>query len=475
MAALDKSAVLGVVGAGTMGAGIAQVAAAAGYSVRLFDAAEGAAKTALDGIDVSLSRLVAKGKKTADDVAALLARIEPVGDLRDLAGVSLVVEAIVEDLAAKTSLFAALEDVAAEDAIFASNTSSISITAIARDLKKPERLAGFHFFNPAPIMKLVEVVSGLATDRIVADTLFDTALAFGKVPVHARSTPGFIVNRVARPYYGEALRLFEEQVADPATIDALLTDGGGFRMGPFALMDLIGNDVNYAVSTSVFEAFHQDPRYRPSMMQGELVRAGRLGRKSGRGFFAYRDGAEQPRPSQFDAAKGASPLADFAIGQSIEVQGTFISPTDGRSASTRSRAEGRPVVVYDHVGNPDATRMGFACSSDVPVSVINSFATTLAASNVTATKLPDWPGLVVTRTLAMLVNEAFEAQMLGVADEASIDAALKYGVNYPLGPAEWGRAVGLSRMLAVLDAIHDATRDPRYRASYALRRAADLG
>jgi 3-hydroxybutyryl-CoA dehydrogenase len=297
--ALDTSAIVAVIGAGTMGTGIAQIAAGAGHRVLLYDAFEGAAGTGKERIAAGLRQLVSRGKLDSVKAASLLDRIALAPTLADLAPAALVIEAIVEDVAVKRKLFADLEAVVGERCLLATNTSSISITAIARGLSDPGRCVGMHFFNPATTMKLVEVVSGVATRADVEATIHATALAWRKVPVRARSTPGFIVNRVARSFYGEALRLHEEGLADPATIDALMTGAGGFRMGPFDLMDLIGNDVNYAVSVSVYNAFFQEPRFRPSLIQRELVESGRLGRKTGQASMTIGRARRSPprRPS----------------------------------------------------------------------------------------------------------------------------------------------------------------------------------
>lgn len=464
MTALPTSAVIGVVGAGTMGAGIAQVAAAAGHPVRLYDAFPGAAEKGRARIAADLNRLASRGKIDPVDASAIVERIVAVDDIAGLADAALVVEAIVEDLAVKRGLIAALEAVVADDAILATNTSSISITAVAREATHPGRVVGMHFFNPAPVMKLVEVVSGVATNPAVATAVFDTARGWGKVAVRARSTPGFIVNRVARGFYGEALRLYEEQVADPATIDAILTEGAGFRMGPFALMDLIGHDVNYAVSQSVFDAFSGEPRFRPSIAQRELVDAGRLGRKSGHGFYDYSAGAVQPSPATEPVAAGPTTIpADIDIVSS-----------DGRTAAMIAKHSGRPTIVCDIVVAQSALRrVAFATSADVSADAVAGFVASLAARNVAATRLPDWPGLIATRTLASIANEGFEAVMQGVADEAAVDDAMRFGVNYPRGPIGWAREVGLERILSVLDQLHSQTGDPRYRASLGLRRAAE--
>jgi 3-hydroxybutyryl-CoA dehydrogenase len=260
-----------------------------------------------------------------------------------------IVEAIVEDLAAKQSLFVSLESIVSDDAILSTNTSSISITAIGAALKRPERLAGLHFFNPAPLMPLVEIVSGIGTDASVADTLFATAKAWGKTPVHARSTPGFIVNRVARPYYAEALRLLQEGAADVATIDAVMREAGGFRMGPFELMDLIGHDVNFAVTRSVWTAFFNDTRFTPSLIQQELLEGGFLGRKSGRGFYDYREGAESclqrlKHRAVLNAAVTLHGTSEAATAFATRLSNANIALTSGATTS-----DGRIATVGDAV------------------------------------------------------------------------------------------------------------------------------
>ncbi|MCB0792790.1 MAG: 3-hydroxybutyryl-CoA dehydrogenase [Flavobacteriales bacterium] len=286
---------VGVIGAGTMGSGIAQVAAQAGHEVWLFDTRKESVGKAIAALRKVFDRLVEKGKLTREQADALLARIHPAGDLKELANCGLVIEAIVEDLAVKKKVFTELEGLVAPDTVLATNTSSLPVTAIAAACTKPERVIGLHFFNPAPLLPLVEVVPGLATDPELAEQSVDRMRTWGKVPVVAKDTPGFIVNRVARPFYGEALRIYEEGLADMATIDHAMRSVGGFKMGPFELMDLIGNDVNFTVTRTVFEAFFYDPRYRPSLTQQRMVEAGRTGRKSGRGYYRY-DTEERPAP-----------------------------------------------------------------------------------------------------------------------------------------------------------------------------------
>ncbi|HEY1181176.1 MAG TPA: 3-hydroxyacyl-CoA dehydrogenase NAD-binding domain-containing protein, partial [Rhodocyclaceae bacterium] len=249
---LNASDVVAVIGSGAMGSGIAQVAAAAGHTVKLFDARPEAAAKAVADIRTVYGKLADKGKMQPKDADAAGKRLVAISSLEDAKDAALVVEAITENLDAKRGLFASLENIVADDCILATNTSSISVTAIGAKLRRPQRLVGMHFFNPVPLMALVEVVSGLATDRTVAEAIYAAAQAWGKSPVHAASTPGFIVNRVARPYYAEALRVATEQGGNPATLDAIMREAGGFRMGPFELMDLIGHDVNFAVTSSVF-------------------------------------------------------------------------------------------------------------------------------------------------------------------------------------------------------------------------------
>jgi 3-hydroxybutyryl-CoA dehydrogenase len=302
---MDTSMNVAVIGAGTMGSGIAQVAAQAGHNVVLFDTRKEAVDKALAGLRKTLDKLVEKGKFTAEQADGIHGRITPASDLKDLAGSGLVIEAIIEDLGIKQKLFAELEAILPSDAVLATNTSSLSVTAIAGGLKHPERMVGLHFFNPAPLLPLVEVVPGLATAPDLAQRCAALMAAWGKAPVICKDTPGFIVNRVARPYYGESIRIFEEGIADMATIDAALKTYGGFRMGPFELMDLIGNDINFTVTKTVWESFFYDPRYKPSFTQQRQVESGRLGRKTGRGYYSYAEGATLPAP-QVDMVLGNS-------------------------------------------------------------------------------------------------------------------------------------------------------------------------
>lgn len=497
-----------VIGAGIMGAGIAQVAAQAGHSVFLFDTRDGAAADAKRKLGTTLDGLVAKGKLTADAAAATLARITPATTLADAASATLAVEAIVEQLDAKRGLFQQLESLLPADAILCTNTSSISVTAIANGLKRPQRLVGMHFFNPVALMKLVEVVSGLQTDPAVAETVFALARAWGKVPVHAKSTPGFIVNRIARPYYAETLTLLQEQAATPQVLDACLK-AAGFRMGPCALMDLIGHDTNFAVTNSVYAANFQDKRYVPSGVQAEMVAGGLLGRKTGQGFYRYADGvdgAAAPLPVAQVAAPdtvgrvtvhGRGPIADMlaaAAAAALAPQGfgpardeaadwTGLSLddarlvlTDGRPAQAVAVAMGvADVAVFDRpVVLPVApgSALAYAVAPGASAAWVAQAPAWLAALGFSPLRLADAPGLVVARTVAMLINEAADAVLQGVCTPDGADAAMKLGVNYPAGPFEWLSRWSVPGVVGVLQALDAEYRGERYRVSPGLRRQA---
>lgn len=297
---------VGIIGAGTMGSGIAQVAATAGCEVVVCDLDQKVLDRSAAKLEQVLSRLIVKGRIDATEKARIQGLISYATNMGELAGSNLVIEAIVEDLNVKASVFQQLEPLVNDDCIIATNTSSLSVAAIAASLKKPERCLGIHFFNPAPLMKLVEVVPAVQTDAHYTELVVQSIQDWGKTVAIAKDTPGFIVNRVARPFYGEALRILEEGFADVATIDWAIKTLGGFRMGPFELMDFIGNDVNYTVTETVFKAFYYDPRYKPAFTQKRLSEAGYLGRKTGKGYYDYAEGASKPQPN-----------TDEALGQQI--------------------------------------------------------------------------------------------------------------------------------------------------------------
>ena len=495
-----------VVGAGLMGAGIAQVGAQAGHAVFLFDLRDGAAEEAKARLVATLGGLVAKGKLSDNVARATLGRIVPVSSLNDAASARLVVEAVVEKLDVKRSLFKQLEEVLGDDAVLATNTSSISVTAIANGLKRPGRLVGMHFFNPVPLMKLVEVVSGLQTMPAVAEAVFELSKAWGKVPVHAKSTPGFIVNRIARPYYAETLALLQEQAAAPHALDACLK-AMGFRMGPCELMDLIGHDTNFAVTSSVYEANFFDKRFVPSLVQREMVDGGLLGRKSGQGFYRYPEVARGLATTTVAAL--APPLALVVHGQGViadwlanaatrllqaeserdtashwtglSIDGARLMLTDGRTAGELAALRGSAdIAVFDR----------FEPSAQIPMSTPKALAFAVAdgADSIWLERVPAWlaalgftpvpfidvPGLVVARTLAMLINEAADAVAQGVCSADGADAAMKLGVNYPMGPFEWLAAWSAEGVVNTLDALDAHYRGERYRASPWLRRRSTL-
>jgi 3-hydroxybutyryl-CoA dehydrogenase len=505
--AIAADAPLLVVGAGIMGAGIAQVAAQAGHPVWLLDARQGASALARDRLAVTLDGLVTKGRISADAAAGTLARIRPVDRLEDaqpIAEVRLVIEAIVEDLGAKRSLLRDLEARVSASCMLASNTSSISITALAAGLQRPGRLAGMHFFNPVPLMKLVEVVSGLHTEPDVASAIFDLATAWGKVPVHARSTPGFIVNRIARPYYAEALALLHERAAEPAVIDACLR-GAGFRMGPCELMDLIGHDTNFAVTQSVYDANFGDRRYGPSVVQRELVDGGLLGRKSGRGFYRYdQPGAAAPEPAWLAHDAPDAPAAVIVHGKdamgdrlhqalSAALEGRQVAVgrergtdwtglavacarlmlTDGRTAGQVAAQAGVPdVVVFDRpLALPAAPgALAYAPAEACGGRWQQQAAAWLALLGFQPQRVADAPGLIAARTVAMLINEAADAVLQGVCSSEGADAAMKLGVNYPRGPFEWLAGWGVAPVVVLIEQLDAHYRGERYRVSPWLRR-----
>jgi 3-hydroxybutyryl-CoA dehydrogenase len=505
--ALPRDAIVGVIGAGAMGAGIAQVAAQTGHRVLLADAQAGAVERALNRMAKDLRALVAKGKIAAVDAEATIGRMQG-ATLEEFGGCQLVVEAIVEDLEAKRSLFSRLDSIVDDHCIVATNTSSLSVTAMAAGLAHPARIVGMHFFNPPTRMKLVEVVSGLETAPEIAEAVFRTAEAWGKKAAYAKSTPGFIVNRIARPFYGEAWRAYTEGAADPATIDAIVRDCGGFPMGPFELMDLIGHDVNFAVTKSVFEATFGERRYAPSLAQQELVRAGRLGRKTARGIYSYDEGVDKPAPRVEAGAEPAArivavgslgiatPLitrleragvdvvrvqgpreAQTAASGWLEIGAARLTMTDGRPATRRAMEDRHDHLVLFDLALDYATtpRLGLARADQCGSAAFRTVCATLGRAGFACSPLDDVAGLVVLRLIAMLVNEAADAVAHGICSVDAIDVAMRYGVNYPRGPMEWSEQVGLAVFARALANLRDHYGEERYRTSALITRKGYTG
>jgi 3-hydroxybutyryl-CoA dehydrogenase len=499
---VPSDTVVGVIGAGTMGAGIAEVAACVGHPVKIFDSVPEAVTRALEKVNRSLTKSVGKGRLTPGAAAEIERRIAPVTSLFGLSDAGFVIEAVIEEINAKKHLIQDLEDILSNESIIASNTSSFSITKLAAGLVYPNRVIGMHFFNPAQIMELVEVVPGLATDPATLSIVLETAKAWNKVPVQTKSTPGFIVNRVARPFYAEALRLATEG-SDPATIDYLLRAAGQFPMGPFELMDLIGNDVNFAVTQSVFDGFYQDPRFKPSLYQQAFVDAGFLGRKTGRGFYEYGEGssksepaleAPQSHPSEVWLSPGDSLTNGLftrlrkpfpAAGRIARGDGGLLAMadqatvrlTDGRTASQVASEENQPDTVlvdlaYDY---ETATAVALAparrCSQKAYQSAVGLF----QAAGYQVATFGDVSGLAVMRTVTMLINEAADTALQNVATCADIDLAMQKGTRYPAGPFQWSRKIGLRRVHTVLQNLSAYYGEDRYRTSPLIKSSLWIG
>jgi 3-hydroxybutyryl-CoA dehydrogenase len=449
--------------------------------------------------------------------------VQAVSAVSDLAACVIVVEAIAEDLVAKLELFGELEAVVADDALLASNTSSLSLTALGAGLNHPERLVGLHFFNPAYRMKLVEVVHGERSGPAYVELATNLMRSWGKTPVRCSSTPGFIVNRVARPFYGEAQRLVEEGAADPATVDAIMREAGGFPLGPFELSDLVGQDVNLAVATSVWQQTFHDPRYAPTVWQQRLVDAGRFGRKTGRGAYAYdASGGHASATVALDPASGEpaaprtssrhlapryavyhdgwnvmEPLLTRARDGGVRVlgeqpddedpcdddgcadHGGVRLPSGGRMVETTGETAasvGNDIVILDWAGDPEtATRVAIAGSPGARPETMAQAIGLLQAAGVEVSVVDDVPGLVVARTVAMLVNEAADVVQRGEASARDVDVAMRLGTGYPRGPLEWGDAVGAGCVAWVLRALHEAVPTGRYRVGRGLELAAERG
>lgn len=486
-----------VIGTGTMGRGIAQVCAQAGLTALMFDTREGAVKEALAAIDKGLDGQVAKGRMTAEAKQDVLAHLKPISSLEEAARSDVVIEAIVEKLEVKRELFRALEKLVAPDAVLATNTSSLSVTEVAAGCERPERVAGLHFFNPPPVMRLVEVIGGLRSEPSLVEALVGFVKRIRKHPVVATDTPGFVVNHAGRAYGPEALRIMAQGIASPREVDLLMKEAAGFRMGPFELLDLVGGDVTHAVMVSIYSQYFNEPMYQPSAEMSVRVAGGLLGRKSKQGFYDYSGPPsgeapgvpviEWPKPASAWVAdeEGGKELADLLNGAGVKAQFggapgahpvCFVTPLgeDCSAAAVRLKLDPAKTVAVDMFGRFQGRRTLMKNPLTAP-EVLGAAYAALAATNAPVTVIKDSPGFVIQRLLAMIVNIGTRIAELRIAAPADIDTAVELGLNYPKGPLAFGDALGPARVLAVLDGMHAVTLDPKYRATAWLRRRARLG
>lgn len=490
---------IGVIGSGAMGRGIAQLFATAGVEVLLHDSRAEAIDQALAYNRDTLERAAAKGKLSPAVLDAALAKMLPAHSLQELAGCDLLIEAIVENLEAKQALFRELEGLVAADAVLATNTSSLSVTRIASACKHPERVAGFHFFNPVPLMKIVEVVRGERTDPAVIQRLAALAEQAGHFPASTPDTPGFLVNHAGRAYGTEALRILAEGVATPAQIDRILRDSLGFRMGPFELLDLIGLDVTQAVMESVYQQFYQDPRYTPSYLMPPRIAAGLLGRKSGQGFYRYVDGQ-----AQLEAEPLAAPVAierSFWLDSrdaEVREQVARVLAAAGAVLEEGARPSAQAICLVTPLGEDASsliarqqlpvarslaleTLAGFAKrrvlmrQPGLDTQVLAQARQALGADGVPVDVINDSPGFVAQRVLASIVNLGCEIAQRRIATPAVLDRAVQLALGYPHGPLGFGEHFGAARVEQILHELHEQYQEPRYRVSPWLRRRVQLG
>jgi 3-hydroxybutyryl-CoA dehydrogenase len=489
-----------VVGAGAMGQGIAQMCAQAGAQVLVHDVAPGAAAKACQAIGAQWLKLQDKGRLTAQDVTQFQNRLHPATELKDLSACHLVIEAVVENTAIKTALFAELEQLLSPLAVIATNTSSLSVTALAAQLKHPARFAGLHFFNPVPLMKVVEVIAGLGTADAVCEQLTQFVSAMGHQAVRAKDTPGFIVNHAGRGYGTEALRIVSEGVADFATIDAILKDQVGFKLGPFELMDLTALDVSHPVMESIYHQYYEEPRYRPSVITAQRLAGGWLGRKSGQGFYSYVDGKAQlgtPTPAPVVSAlppvwvsSRAARRSDLFqllkdLGAEIETASApsnqalcLVAPLgfDVTTCAIVERLDPARTLGIDMLMPDAATRRRVLATNPATRRDMRDAAHALFAKDgKPVSVIQDSGGFVTQRVLAQIVNIACDICQQGICSPADLDIAVTLGLGYPQGPLALGDTLGADSLLEVLFNMQTVYGDPRYRPSPWLRRRGALG
>ena len=490
----------GIVGTGAMGRGIAQLAAQAGSAVILYDTQAGASAKAQADLFSQWDKLLAKGRLDEQQAAIYKSRLLCAEALCELAPCDLVVEAIVERLDAKTELFAELEALVGPDTILATNTSSLSITAIAARLKNPRRFAGMHFFNPVPLMKVVEIIAGLKTDTHVCSALASYTRQMGHTPVQAADTPGFIVNHAGRGYGTEALRIVSEGIADFATIDRILRDQVGFKLGPFELMDLTALDVSHPVMESVYRQYYEEPRYRPSAITAQRLAGGVLGKKVGQGFYRYQDGAQQTVPEPAAPEVGAMPPvwvspraarrpqllqllktlgADIETGQSPSASALALVAPLGFDVTTVAIVErldpSRTVGIDLLVDDATTKRRVLATNPATRSDMRRAAHALMARDGKPVSVIRDSGGFVTQRVVATIVNIASDMCQQGICSPADLETAVKLGLGYPMGPLEMGNCYGPASVLEVLFNMQTVYGDPRYRPSPWLRRRGAIG
>ena len=491
---------IGIVGAGAMGRGIAQIAAQAGSTVLLFDSAPGASQVALAALQTQWLALASKGRIATEDVEVLTSRIRPVTTLQELSPCALVVEAVVERLDAKTQVLQTLESCLPHTAILASNTSSLSITALAAGLQRPAQLAGFHFFNPVPLMKVVEVIPGLKTAPAVVQALQQYAKELGHTPVLAQDTPGFIVNHAGRGYGTEALRIASEGVTDFATIDRILRDQAGFKLGPFELMDLTGLDVSHPVMESIYQQYYEEPRYRPSVITAQRLAGGLTGRKAGEGFYKYSDGnAVMPDEPPAPVVEEMPPVwlsprasrrvellmllktlgAKIETGQSPSPLAlTLVAPLgfDITTVAVVERLDPARTVGIDMLLDDASTKRRVLATNPATRTDMRDAAHALFARDGKAVSVVrDSGGFVTQRVVAHIVNIASDICQQGICSPKDLETAVTLGLGYPLGPLALGNLCGPTNVLEVLFNMQTVYGDTRYRPSPWLRRRGAIG
>lgn len=491
---------IGIAGAGAMGRGIAQIAAQAGSLVRLYDTQPEAVQRAIGELGTQWDRLQEKGRMDAGQVQAAKGRLQPAASLQDLADCDLVIEAVVERLEVKKSLFGELERIVRPDAVLATNTSSLSVTAIAAGAQHPARIAGFHFFNPVPLMKVVEVIAGLKTDPAVCEGLTAYAKQMGHTPVQAQDTPGFIVNHAGRGYNTEALRIASEGVADFATIDRILRDQVGFRLGPFELMDLTGLDVSQPVMESVYRQYFDEPRYRPNVIAAQRLAGNVLGRKTGEGFYRYVDGkAQVPPEPPVPTVDEMPPVwvstraarrqelyqllkelgAKVETGQSASAQAlTLVAPLgfDMTTVAVVERLDPARTVGIDLLVEDAATKRRVLATNPATRADMRDAAHALfARDGKPVSVIRDSGGFVTQRVVATIVNIASDMCQQRICTPQDLETAVTLGLGYPLGPLAMGDRWGPTNVLEVLFNLQTVYGDPRYRPSPWLRRRGAIG